>query len=135
MKRTALVLAAAFAVASAASSALAQGVVRPGDTALSCEALASEINTLEEAQLKRAQRAESGRKFMGLAGSAINAAAPALMARAGTSDGAMIAQSVLGSMQTGAASAPPVDAAPATDTGPQARRLERVKGLFAERSC
>lgn len=102
---------------------------------LSCEALASEINTLEEAQVKRAQRAESGRKFMGFAGAAFNAAAPSLMARAGSGEGAMIAQSLLGSMQANAASAPQAAAEPGPDASPQARRLERVKGLFAERGC
>lgn len=124
---------AAFAASPVAAAP--QGVVRPGDMTLSCEALAGEINQLEDAQLKKAQRAESGRKFMGLAGAALGAAAPTLMARAGTSEGAQIASSVLGSLQANAASAPVQDAAPAADTSVQARRLERVKGLFAERSC
>lgn len=125
-----------LAAAVCAAPALAQGVVRPGDMSLTCEALASEINTLEEAQLRRAQRAESGRKFMGFAGTAFNAAAPALMARAGSSEGAMIAQNVLGAVQSsGAGSAVASDADPGPDTSPRTRRLERVKGLFAERSC
>lgn len=136
MKRTALVLSAALAAAaSIATPVLAEGVVRPGDMTMSCEALAGEINTLEEAQIKHAQRAESGRKFMGFAGAALNAAAPSLMARAGTSDGAMLAQGVLGAVQSGAVSASTSTPAAAADASPQARRLERVKGLFAERGC
>lgn len=136
MKRTALVLSAALAAAALSTTpVLAEGVVRPGDMTMSCEALAGEINTLEEAQIKRAQRAESSRKFMGFASAALGAAAPTLMAHAGSGEGAMIAQSVLGAVQSGAASAPAADPAAGQDASPQARRLERVKGLFAERGC
>ena len=136
MKRIALVLAATGLLSGlAAAPALAEGVVRPGDMTLSCEALAAEINQLEEAQVKKAQRAESGRKFMGLAGAAFNAAAPSLMARAGNGEGAQIASSLFGQLQAQAAAAPVQETAPAADTSVQARRLERVKSLFAERSC
>ncbi len=133
MKRTALVLAAAIAAVSATSPALAEGVVRPGDASLSCEALSSEVSTLEEAQARRAQRAESGRKFMGFAGSALLGAAPGLIARADASNETIIAQSALRSMQSHAASMPASE--PKPDTSPQAKRLEHVRGLIAERGC
>ena len=76
MKRTPLVLSAALSLAAAVSSpALAQGAIRPGDDSLSCEALSAEVGKLEDAEARRAQRAEAGRKLLGFAGSALASAA------------------------------------------------------------
>lgn len=136
MKRTALVLSAALAAAAVcATPVLAQGAVRPGDMSMSCEALAGEIAQLQGAQTKRIKRAESSRKFMGFAGAAWGAAAPTLMARAGGGDAAVIAQNVLGAVQSQAASAPASEPTPEPEAGGEAQRLERVKGLAAERGC
>lgn len=131
MKRTALALAAALAAASTAPPVLAQGVDRPEDGSPSCEALAAEIGKLEAAEQKRAQRAESGRKLMGFAGAAFNAAAPTLLARSGAYEEAAIARSLAGSIQANGAGAAPAAVAPS----PQAARLERAKALVAERGC
>lgn len=130
MIRPALALCAALA---AASPALAQSGARPGDMTLSCEALAAEASQIETAQARRAQRAESGRKLMGFAGAAFNAAAPSLMARAGTGSGAIAAQTVVGAIQSGALSQPASEAEP--PASPEAVRLERVHAMLAERGC
>jgi hypothetical protein len=100
---------------------------------MSCEAMASEINQLEDARTRRARRAESGRKLMGFAGAAFNAAAPSLMARAGSGQGAVVAQTVMGAVQSGALSQPMAEDEPAPS--PEDRRLERVNSLFVERGC
>ena len=135
MKRTALVLSAALSLAAAfGSPALADGAIRPGDEALSCEALSAEVGKLEDAEVRRAQRAETGRKFMGFAGSALATAGPSMIARADAGAGTILAQQVMRSAgsQTSAAAA---EAAPPPPSGPQARRLERVRTLMTEKSC
>ncbi|MCX7589253.1 hypothetical protein, partial [Phenylobacterium sp. 58.2.17] len=93
MKRTALVLSAALSLAAvAAPPALADGAIRPGDEALSCEALSAEVGKLEDAQARRAQRAETGRKFMGFAGSTLAAVGPSMIARADAGEATLLAQ-------------------------------------------
>lgn len=138
MNKSLLCLAAAVLAAATPAFAAprAKGVVRPGDMTMSCEAMAEEINQLDEAKAKRARSKESGRKFAGFAAGALGAAAPSLMARA-TGDQALAAQTVMGAVQGaqsqdgGAAE----EAAPAEDTSVEARRLNRLNGLFAERGC
>jgi hypothetical protein len=133
VKRTTLVLSAVLSLA-AASPALAQGAIRPGDDSLSCEALSAELGKLEDAETRRAQRAEAGRKFMGFAGSALASAGPGMIARADAGEGTLLAQQMMRSAGSqAAASASEGSASP--PAGPQARRLERVRALMTEKSC
>lgn len=138
MKKSFLCLAATVAVVAAPATAAprAKGVVRPGDMTMTCEAMAVEINQLDEAKAKRARSRESGRKFAGFATGALSAAAPGLMARA-TSEQALAARTVMGAVQSAQSQDGGVaeTAAPAADTSVEARRLERLNGLFAERGC
>lgn len=136
MKRTALVLSAALSLAAAAAAAppaLADGAIRPGDEALSCEALSAEVGKLEDAQARRAQRAESGRKFMGFAGSTLAAVGPSMIARADAGEATLLAQHAMRAAGAQAASASGDSAPP--PAGPQARRLERVRSLMTEKGC
>lgn len=125
------ILAAALAVC--ATPALAQDASRPGDMTLSCAALTAERGRLEAAETRRAQRAESGRRFAGLAGAAFNAAAPSLLARAGSGTGGLAAQGLMGALQSGAMSQPAEDTVP--PASPEALRLEHVNTMMAERGC
>ncbi len=135
MKRTALVLSAALTLAALfAPPALAEGAIRPGDEALTCEALSAEVGKLEDAQARRAQRAETGRKFMGFAGSALASAGPALIARADAGHGTILAQETMRAVGSQASSAA-AESAAAPPSGPDARRLEHVRTLMTERSC
>lgn len=135
MKRTALVLSAALSLAAVvASPALAEGAIRPDDDSLSCEALSTEVGKLEDAETRRAQRAEAGRKFMGFAGSALASAGPGMIARADAGAGTLLAQQMMRSAGSQASSAAADDAAPPSG-GPQARRLERVRSLMTEKGC
>lgn len=122
----------AAALAACAAPALAQGAARPGDMTLSCEALVAEHGKLEAAEVKRAQRAESGRRLAGFAGAAINAAAPSLLARAGSGTGGLAAQGLMGALQSGAMSQPADEPAAAS---PEALRLEHVSTMMTERGC
>ena len=134
MKRTALVLSAALSLAAtAAAPALADGAIRPGDEALSCEALSAEVGKLEDAQARRAQRAESGRKFMGFAGSTLAAVGPSMIARADAGEATLLAQHAMRAAGAQAASTSGESAPP--PAGPQARRLERVRALMTEKGC
>ena len=134
MKRTALVLSAALSLAAtAAAPALADGAIRPGDEALSCEALSAEVGKLEDAQARRAQRAESGRKFMSFAGSTLAAVGPSMIARADAGEATLLAQHAMRAAGAQAASASDDSAPP--PAGPQARRLERVRSLMTEKGC
>ena len=106
MKRTALVLSAALSLAAtAAAPALADGAIRPGDEALTCETLSAEVGKLEDAQARRAQRAESGRKFMGFAGSTLAAVGPSMIARADAGEATLLAQHAMRAAGAQAASA------------------------------
>ncbi|MBA4013681.1 MAG: hypothetical protein C0481_17610 [Phenylobacterium sp.] len=135
MKRTALVLSAALSLAAIlAPPALADGAIRHGDDTLTCEALSAEAGKLEDAEVRRAQRAETGRKFMGFAGSALASAGPGMIARADAGEGTILAQQMMRSVGSQASATAAQGAAP-PPAGPQARRLERVRTLMTEKSC
>ena len=135
MKRTALVLSAALSLAAtAAAPALADGAIRPGDEALSCQALSAEVGKLVDAQARRAQRAESGRKFMGFAGSTLAAVGPSMIARADAGEATLLAQQMMRTAGSQAAASAAEGSAP-PPAGPQARRLERVRALMTEKGC
>ena len=141
-KTTAAAVAAIFACV-AAAPATAQtapvAAVQVGDSALSCKALAAEINTLSQAQVQRTTRAAQGRKLFGFATAALTMATPlgALGALGGASGmggliGQMASQGAMSAaMQS--ASAPAAEAAPAAT--PESARIERLNALFAAKSC
>lgn len=137
-------------------------LVQPGDAEKSCPVLASEINALSEREAKAAQRAESGRKFLGFAGAALQAAAPLLSGKMGGGQGNYMAQQALGSfqqqaMQQAAAQqqmqqqamqqqmaqiyrAMPgmAGAQPTPEEKPAsvaAQRLAHLKGIYGEKAC
>lgn len=133
MNRTAIALSAALTLA-AASPALAQDGARAGDDALTCEALSAEVTKLEAAQVRRAQRAEAGRKFMGFAGSALASTGPALIARADAGHGTLLAQQTMRAVGSQAASSA-AEGGAAPPSGPEDQRLERVRSLMTEKGC
>jgi hypothetical protein len=133
-------------------------LVQPGDADMTCQALSAEMNTLSAAKAKAARRAESGRKLLGFASTALQIASSsgALGGRGGGlgagNQSGYIAQQALGSIQaqamqqqmaqgygaglggfgpTGAAA----PAAPAADTSIEAQRLARLTDLHAQKSC
>lgn len=137
-------------------------VVETGDSQKTCAALTEEINALSASEAKAARRAESGRKFLGFAGAALQAAAPLLSSgKLGGGQGGYAAQQALGAIQQqamqqqqqqmqaqmqqqlaqaygampdmAAVSEPPQAEAPPTTPG--AQRLAHLKGLFADKSC
>jgi len=127
-------------------------LVEPGDAGKSCAALASEINTLSERETKAAKRAESNRKFLGFASSALQAAAPLLNSgKLGGGQGSYMAQQALGSIQQQAMQQqmqqqmaqayggfPGMTSAPAPAEKPAsiaAQRVDHLRGIFTEKGC
>lgn len=140
-------------VAEAQASAIQ--VIQPGDPELSCEALATQINTLSADQAKAAKRAASGRKLLGFATTALQVAGPMLssgLAKGGGDGGmgAMMAQQAMGQMQAQAmqqqmgamgalgAMGGGYGAAPAEgdERGSlESQRLARLNHLHAQKGC
>jgi len=138
-------------------------VVAAGDGQKACTALADEINTLSASEAKAAKRAETGRKFLGLAGATLQAAAPLLGGgKLGGGQGGYAAQQALGAFQQqamqqqqqqmrfqmqqqmaqaygatpGMSLAPQAPAqAEAAPSTPGSQRLAHLKGIFAEKGC
>lgn len=158
MFRSARFLAASALAAALASGGLAHAqdevqLIQPGDSVMSCKALAAEINALSSAQAKAAKRAESGKKFLGFASTALQVAGPMLsggMGKLGGDGGmgAMMAQQAMGQMQAqamqqqvgmgltgpmggGYGAEPPADA----DNSVQGQRVARLNGLHAQKGC
>ena len=135
-------------------------LVQPGDAETSCEALAAEMNTLSSAKAKAAKRADSGRKLLGFAATALQVAGSSglLGKGGGGGQGNYMAQQALGSLQAQAqqqqmmaaqqqmmaglgglgAGLDPSAAAPApapADTSVEAQRLARLTDLHATKGC
>lgn len=130
-------------------------LVQSGDAEMTCQALSSEMNTLSAAKAKAAKRAESGRKILGFASTALQIASSsgALGGKGGGfgagNQSGYIAQQALGSIQAQAMQQqmaqgfgglggfdPSGSAAPAaTDTSIEAQRLARLTDLHAQKGC
>lgn len=135
-------------------------VVEAGDSQKTCAALADEINTLSASEMKAAKRAEAGRRFLGFAGTALQAAAPLLSSgKLGGGQGSYAAQQALGAFQQQAMQqqqqqmqaqmqqqmaqaygampgmAPAQTQADPAPTTPGGQRLAHLKTIFAEKSC
>ena len=124
-------------------------LVQPGDAEMACDALAAEMNTLSTQQAKAAKRAESGRKFLGFAATALQAASPLLSGGGGGGQSGYIAQQALGAVQAQAMQQQMMgqmaqaygggfadQAAPAKDeTSVEAQRLARLTEMHAQKGC
>ena len=128
-------------------------LVQPGDAEMACDALAAEMNTLSTQQAKAAKRAESGRKFLGFAATALQAASPLLSGGGGGGQSGYIAQQALGAVQAQAMQQQMQQqmmgqmaqaygggfadqAAPAKDeTSVEAQRLARLTEMHAQKGC
>lgn len=131
-------------------------LVQSGDAEMTCTALGAEMNTLSAAKAKAAKRAESGRKILGFASTALQIASSsgALGGKGGGfgagNQSGYIAQQALGSIQAQAMQQqmtqgygagfggfdPSGSAAPAaSDTSIEAQRLARVTDLHAQKGC
>ncbi|ODT87175.1 MAG: hypothetical protein ABS78_13195 [Phenylobacterium sp. SCN 70-31] len=97
-------------LATASASADTVELVRAGDADMSCQALADEMNALSSAKAKAAKRAESGRKLLGFASTALQIASSSGVLGKGGGPGGLgglggggqsgyIAQQALGSLQ------------------------------------
>ena len=116
-------------------------LIQPGDKAMSCEALAAEINSLSAAKAKTAQRAEAGRKARGFMSSALTLAGPmlggALSSAGGDGTGALIAQQAIGALQTqqmSQAYAPALEAS-AAGVSLEVQRMARLSEIYAAKGC
>lgn len=129
----------------------AQDVIRPGDSTMTCEGLAREINSLSRSQARAAQRAQAqangnGGGFGAFARSLGGAARPMLDTVVSNTGGetmaaAVIARSAIDGAQSGqrnSTSSPRATrpAAPATPAPTvDSMRLERLNTLHAQRGC
>lgn len=145
---TALSFVAAIAVG--ATPALAAGdkfeVVRSGDQAMSCEALAAELTTLSEAANARqaeagarARKSQNNRRLLGFAASAMSGALPGLASQVDSPVGYYVAQSAASAIQQQAqASATKTmmgegDAPPAP--APEQARFDHLSKIRSGRGC
>lgn len=126
-------------------------VIQPGDSARSCEALATEINALSADQAKASKRAASGKKFMSFASTAMQVAGPMLSGGMGKMGGdggmgAIMAQQAMGQMQAqamqqqmtqayGGYGAEPAPTVSDDDGGLRGQRLTRLNDLHAQKGC
>lgn len=132
----------------AGSAAAATDLVQPGDGEKSCAALAAEINTLSASEAKAAKRADSGRKLLGFAATALQVAAPLLGGSKGAGGGDYAAQQALGAIQAqamqqqaqqqvsgayGALLGAPPAPEPVASVG--AQRLAHLKGIYGGKAC
>ena len=128
--------------------AAAQDVIRPGDSEMTCEALAGEINALSRSQVRAARREEqraNGEEGLGGFARSLGAARPLLDTVVSNTGGdamtaAVIARSAIDGAQDSSVGesrpqarrpAPPAAAAPTVD----ALRLERLNTLHDRRGC
>lgn len=156
MFRTACVACGALLALASVTAAQAAPLelVQSGDAEMTCPALSSEINTLSAAKAKAAKRAESGRKLLGFASTALQIASSsgALGGKGGGfgagNQSGYIAQQALGSIQAQAMQQqmtqgfgglggfdPSGATAPAADTSIEAQRLARLTDLHAQKGC
>lgn len=151
---------ALLALAAVQAQAAPLELVQPGDAEKSCEALASEMNALSSARAKAAKRADSGRKLLGFAATALQVASSSglLGKGGGGGDSSYMAQQALGSLQAqaqqqqmmgaqqqmmaglgglGAGLDPAASALAPTpaDTSIEAQRLARLTDLHADKGC
>lgn len=137
----AAVLAATLAAGAAHAQVSALKLVQPGDSAMSCTALAAEINSLSEGQTKAASRAASGRKLLGFATTAMSLAGPMLGGGVSGANsggmGGMLAQQALGALQTQAMQAQMSGGNPAATAGVsiEVQRMARLSEIFASKGC
>lgn len=118
-------------------------VIRPGDQAMSCNALGAEINSLTRAVTKQQQRAASkasgGGGLGGLFGAIAPVAAPVLdrvyaKSSGRTATAAVVARDTLERSQSAAPSTPravPVAAPPSLE----AQRLQRLTSIHTAKRC
>lgn len=102
-------LSIAAAIAAGGTPAFAAGdfqVVRSGDAALSCEALAAEMNTLGQAVNARqaeaaakTKKSQNNRRLLGFAASAMSGALPGLASQVDSPVGYYVAQSAASAIQ------------------------------------
>jgi len=135
-----------------AAPALAAPVelVKAGDAEMSCQAVAAEMNALSAQKAKAAKRAESGRKLLSFATTALQVASSGGMGGmgGGGNQSGYIAQQALGALQAqamqqqmmgaagqgfGAFTDPA--AAPPADDSVEAQRLARLNDLHAQKGC
>lgn len=131
--------------------AAAQDVIRPGDSTMTCEAMAREINSLSRDQARAAQRAQArangnGGGFGAFARSLSGAARPMLDTVVSNTGGdtmaaAVIARSAIDGAQNGQRNSAP-SARPSRPVAPAApaptvdsMRLERLNSLHTQRGC
>ncbi len=146
-------------LATLSTSAGAVELVRAGDADMSCQALTDEMNVLSSAKAKAAKRAESGRKLLGFASTALQiASSTGALGKGGVGGGqsGYIAQQAFGSLQTqlqtqalqqqmmagapgfSAFQADDGAAAPtgqAVDASVETQRLTRLTDLHAQKGC
>lgn len=139
--------AAVAALLLAGPAAAETDLFQPGDSEKSCAVLAAEINTLSANESKAAKRADSGRKLLGFAATALQVAAPLLSGSKAAGGGDYAAQQALGAIQAqamqqqaqqqmsgayGALLGAPTPE-PAASVG--AQRLARLKGIYGGKAC
>jgi hypothetical protein len=141
-----LLLVLSLAASAAAAPAAADGafqVVRNGDAKLSCQALATETAALGEAvnaaQAKaeaKAKKAQTNRRLLGFAASAVSGALPAVAARGDSVVGYHVAQSAASAIQQ-QAQANAFGEAPGglSQPIPEQARLDRLVALQSQKGC
>jgi hypothetical protein len=138
-------------------------LVQAGDAEMTCPALAAEMNALSAARAKAAKRAESGRKLLGFASTALQIAGSSgvLGKGGGGGQGNYAAQQALGSLQAqaqqqqvmaaqqqmlaaatqglggygGSDPSAAAPSAPPADASVEAQRLARLTELHAQKGC
>lgn len=148
---TALSFAAAIAVGATPAQAAASKfeVVRSGDQAMSCEALAAELTTLGEAAnarqaeaVTKAKKSQNNRRLLGFAASAMSGALPGLASQMDSPIGHYVAQSAASAIQQqaqasatkammGEGEAPAAPAAPA----PEQARFDHLAKIQSGKGC
>jgi hypothetical protein len=167
MKALCLLTVLGLAAAAPVGAAEPFEVLRPGDQALACQDLASEVNALNAAVADRAKaaqakakRAESGRKMLGFAASAMSGAMPALAARANSPLGSAAAQAAMSAVQQGQMASQmgqmgqmglmaqmgamgmmagpgmgQADVPPELPEAPEQARIDHLSRIFAQKAC
>lgn len=142
MKSIVSVLLLAFALPGVGRADTPADIVRVGDSQLSCEKLAAEINALtaaagtaREAAAKRESQARATKGLLkGLAGGALSMA-PSLLGGRGGMMTQLALNGALQGVQAGSVPAVPSAAAPASAPGPEEQRLAHLSDLFGKNGC
>jgi hypothetical protein len=163
-RMTRIACGALIALAAVHAQAAPLELVQAGDAEMTCQALAAEMNTLSAAKAKAAKRADSGRKLLGFASTALQVASSSGLLGKGGGGGqsSYMAQQALGSLQAqaqqqqmmaaqqqamaaatqglggfggGLDPSAAAPAAPPADTSVEAQRLARLTDLHAKKGC